>query len=99
MLDALRKNPSQTAHIRQIKSWVENHPFAMGCSILVTELKCTEPGCPPIETVIALLPDPKSGTKKRQFKIHKTISGVTEEEVVRALSEQDGHDHRHDEQV
>lgn len=99
MLDALKKNSSQTTYIRLIKSWVENQPSTTGCSILVTELKCTEPGCPPIETVIALLPDPKSGIKKRQFKIHKPLSGVTEEDVVRALSEQGGHDHKHDERV
>jgi hypothetical protein len=69
----------------------------VGCSILVTELKCTEPGCPPVETVIALLPDPKSGTKKRQVKIHKPLTEITEEEVVRAISGHADHEHKHNE--
>jgi hypothetical protein len=97
MLDALRKNSSQAALIRQIKSWVEKHPSTQGCTILVTELKCTEPGCPPVETVIALLPETNSGMRKRQIKIHKPISEVSEGEVAHALSDPTEHHHDHKE--
>ncbi len=41
---------------REIKSWVrEGLGLTDEVSILVTDLQCYEPGCPPVETVIALL--------------------------------------------
>ena len=50
--------------------------------IMVTELPCTEPGCPPIETVIAF--STAGGTS--QVKLHGTAASLTEEAVVTALS-------------
>jgi hypothetical protein len=43
--------------------------------VMVTELRCSEPGCPPIETVIAIL----SKGANRQHKLHKRIEEVDEE--------------------
>ncbi len=69
-----------------IKRWAEA-AFALGedDSVMVTELRCTEPGCPPLETVIALL---TAGGPTRQHKIHKPITDVTEEDI-RALASPD----------
>lgn len=39
-------------------------------TVMVTELRCSEPGCPPFETVIAILGDGAN----RQHKLHKRIS-------------------------
>lgn len=50
-------------------------------TILVTELACTEPGCPPIETVIALFGVERSV----QHKIHKPMAEVDRNDVVAAL--------------
>lgn len=50
--------------------------------ILVTELACTEPGCPPTETVIALM----HPGAPQQHKIHKPLAEVTEEDVTRVFS-------------
>jgi hypothetical protein len=58
---------------------------------MVTELECREPGCPPIETVIALLEGPGKTT---QFKIHKMAGDVTRSDVAQLAK--GGHDH-HDE--
>lgn len=49
--------------------------------VMVTELQCTEPGCPPIETVIAVL---RVGARE-QIKIHKPLAEVTRDDVVAAL--------------
>jgi len=39
-------------------------------TVMVTELTCLEPGCPPIETVVAVM----SPTEPRwQFKVHKRV--------------------------
>jgi hypothetical protein len=57
-----------------------------GTPMTVAELRCTEPGCPPIETVIAILDSPGS---PRQYKVHKPISEVTFEDVERLAPSQD----------
>ncbi|NRA45596.1 MAG: hypothetical protein HRU09_11630 [Oligoflexales bacterium] len=47
-------------------------------TVFVTQLECKEPGCPPIETVIALI---KAGEKTQQKKIHKAINEVTKGDI------------------
>lgn len=70
-----RQNPQQVA---TVKGWVA---WAFGLHdtpILVTELRCTEPGCPPVETVIALLDAPG---RQRQWKLPKALSDLTIEDI------------------
>jgi hypothetical protein len=64
---------------RQIKGWAREL-LAPGeaATIIVSELRCTEPGCPPVETVIAVLRGPGD---TRQFKIHRPSAEVTREDV------------------
>lgn len=50
--------------------------------VVVTELQCTEPGCPPVETVVALL---RAGCEPRQVKVHKAVVDVTEDDLRHAL--------------
>jgi hypothetical protein len=55
--------------------------------VMITELQCIEPGCPPIETVIAVL-----GTGPRhQMKIHRPILEITEADLIAAIADP----HRH----
>ncbi|MBX3226982.1 MAG: hypothetical protein KIT84_41040 [Labilithrix sp.] len=62
--------------------------------VMATELRCTEPGCPPLETVIAVMGDAGG---RRQFKIHKAIEAVTYDDVERgAAGMLRGEPHRHD---
>lgn len=56
--------------------------------VVVNELQCREPDCPPIETVVALL---RSGAEPRQVKVHKPAVDVTEEDVRNAMSQCDSH--------
>ena len=42
-------------------------------------LQCTEEGCPPIETVIAIMETPG---KPRQYKIHKPLAEVKQTDIV-----------------
>ena len=56
MLDAGRQQRSGAAATGQVRRWVEEQlGLDEPITVLVTELACHEPGCPPIETVIALL--------------------------------------------
>ena len=65
--------------IKEIKQWVQaSLALPPETTILITELTCTEPGCPPLETVIALLRGPGDNV---QQKIHRSIAEVTKDEI------------------
>lgn len=65
--------------IQQVKAWVlDVLQLKEDTSLMVTELHCTEPGCPPIETVVALL---KASHPTRQYKVHKPVADITLDDV------------------
>jgi len=80
MMDLFGSGPKpDTAKIGQVKAWVEERfTLAEDAVVMVTELRCTEEGCPPLETVIAVLDGPGS---KRQYKLHKSVADVTREDI------------------
>jgi hypothetical protein len=51
-------------------------------AVMVTELACSEPGCPPRETVIAVLAD---GQPPQQWKFHQAAADVDEVHLLAAL--------------
>jgi hypothetical protein len=63
----------------RVKAWVLD---ATGLDrvtyVVIAELQCTDPGCPPLETVIALMTDP-GGPLKRS--IHKPLVELTEGDI------------------
>jgi len=88
------KNDAKCSSQRQqIKAWVTANlsDDVVGAQILVTELECSEPGCPPKETVIALL---ASGAPARQYKVFKPLGEITETDVVFALQASTPCDHQ-----
>jgi hypothetical protein len=65
---------------QRIRAWVEAlFGLTPDDTVLVTELRCHEPGCPPVETVIGIL---RPGHDTRQFKIGKAPLDVSREEIV-----------------
>jgi hypothetical protein len=76
-----RQDPGR---ITEIKEWAaEVLRLPADTSVLVTELHCTEPGCPPLETVIAVLDQPG---RPRQYKIHKAIADVQFADVLQVAN-------------
>jgi hypothetical protein len=76
-LSGKRKRNSQA--IQQVKSWVlDVLQLEENTSLMVTELHCSEPGCPPVETVIALL---KASHPTYHYKIHKPVADITLNDV------------------
>lgn len=77
------------ARSSRVKAWVAA-AFALpeGTAVMVTELTCTEPGCPPVETVVAIL---EAGATRR-FKVHRPLAEVTEADI-HALPLERSHDH------
>ncbi len=70
--------------LARVKAWVRGFGgLSDEVSILVTELRCAESGCPPLETVIAVLDQPG---QTRQYKIHKAMSDVSSLDVQAAIS-------------
>lgn len=74
-----RSSPERAARVRTLKEWTrEALNLPEDAVILATELRCTEPGCPPLETVIAVM---RVGDDRQQFKIHKPIDDVVYEDI------------------
>jgi len=77
----------------RIKAWTRTvFHLSDATTVMVTELECREPGCPPIETVIAVLKGPG---ETQQYKIHKTAIevGLSDIEGV-AVKEESHHGQR-----
>lgn len=67
------------AQMTAIKTWVRTaFQLSAETTLMVTEVQCLEEGCPPLETVIAMLDQPGVA---RQYKVPKPISGVTRDDV------------------
>jgi hypothetical protein len=73
------KIPSDPAKVEQIRGWVsERLKLGKDDVIVVSELRCMEPGCPPLETVIAIM----AGADQRQpFKLHKGVADISAEDI------------------
>jgi len=73
------KPPANTEKILQIQCWVRDRlALDEETIVMVSELRCSEPGCPPLETLIAVLDGPR---QSRQFKFHKTIAELTPNDI------------------
>lgn len=83
MLDAGRQPRSGAAATGQVRRWVEQHlVLDEPSTVLVTELACHEPGCPPIETVIALL----GGRDSKTWKIPCSAAELSAADVAAVLA-------------
>lgn len=82
MLDLFTTQPRpDPAHLAAVKGWVaEALALPDDVTVMVTELRCTEPGCPPLETVVAVL---RSGQPPAQRKLHKATAEITADDIRR----------------
>ena len=80
---ALPRSPDlragHAAALERVREWTRAR-FALpgDAAILVAEVSCGLPGCPPLETVVAFW----SGNETRhQFKLFKPVAGVTADDL------------------
>lgn len=67
--------------LRQLKAWVhEALALPADVPISISQLQCHEPGCPPIETVIAVMSQPP-----QTFKIHAGVEAINQADVARLM--------------
>jgi len=63
------------AAVARLKAWArELWDVPPDGSVTVTELRCSEPGCPPLETVVVI--SPRAG-ETFQRKVHRPAAEVT----------------------
>jgi G3E family GTPase len=80
-VDPFGRNPLDTSNftVDQIRYWArQNLEFPSDAPIVVKEVPCVKPGCPPIETAIIVF---LKGEPPRLFKIQRTINDVTFDDV------------------
>jgi hypothetical protein len=72
-----RRDARRQAALDRVREWVRSR-FRIGdAAILVAEVECAVPGCPPIETVIAFW----SEGRRHHFKVFKPVAEVVEDDL------------------
>lgn len=79
MLGSFRKAPDKLAALERVKEWTRaRFRLPEDAAILVSEVACSVPGCPPLETVVAFWTE---GDKRHQFKAFKPPEEVTQDDI------------------
>jgi nitrate reductase delta subunit len=79
MLGAPKKSAAELAALDRIKEWTRSRfGLGPGAVIMVTEVACSLPGCPPLETVAVFWTE--DGTR-HQFKLFKPPGEVVEDDL------------------
>lgn len=79
------QRPAATsADIQRLKGWAYDAlNLSTDIPISISQLQCHEPGCAPIETVIAVMTQPA-----QTYKIHAAAGDISQEAMLRALQGQ-----------
>jgi hypothetical protein len=78
MRSSKRERPGEAAAANRIKLWTrERFRLPNDAAILVSEVACTLPGCPPLETIIAFWTDKNT---RHHFKVFKPLAEVVEDD-------------------
>jgi hypothetical protein len=79
LLRTSRERPERLAAIERIKDWTrERFKLADDAAILVSEVACALPGCPPLETVVAFWTE---ADQRHHFKLFKPVAEVAESDL------------------
>lgn len=79
VLSTFRKGPDHLTAIERVGGWVRAR-FGLGeeAVVMVSEVSCQLPGCPPVETVVAFWTDEET---RYRTKIFKPVALVTEDDL------------------
>lgn len=77
MLGFVDRSAAHAEALDRVRAWVRAR-FELGdAAILVAEVACAVPGCPPLETVIAFW----SNERRHHYKVFKPVRAVTEDDL------------------
>jgi len=78
MLRSSKKRPELLQALDRVTEWTrERFKLPQDAAILVSEVSCALPGCPPLETVVAFWT--KNG--RHQFKLFKPVEEVVPDDL------------------
>ena len=79
MLGNFKRSPEQIDALNRVEAWTRvRFKLAPEETVLVTELACALPGCPPLETVVAFWTLDQT---RHHFKIFKRVGEVHESDL------------------
>jgi hypothetical protein len=74
-----RRSPEHHEALARVREWTrERFKLTEAATILVAEIACGLPGCPPIDTVVAFWTE---DGKRHQFKIFKPVREVVVDDL------------------
>jgi hypothetical protein len=74
-----RHDPDFLAALESVQSWTRRRfKLAQESAVLISEVACRLPGCPPLETVVAFWTE---DDKRHQFKLYKPVADVTYDDI------------------
>ena len=79
MLRSRKKRPEHLKALDRVKDWTrERFKLPPDAAILVAEVSCALPGCPPLETVVAFW---TGNDQRHQFKLFKPVAEVLPDDL------------------
>jgi hypothetical protein len=79
MLQPFAKRPEHVAALERVRAWTrERFELAADAAVLVSEVSCALPGCPPRETVVAFWTE---NEQRHQFKLFKPVAEVAADDL------------------
>ena len=76
---SLRKSPEHHEALARVREWTRTRfRLPEGAAILVAEMACGLPGCPPLETAVAFW---TGDAKRHHFKVFKPVRDVMEDDL------------------
>ena len=74
-----RRPPGHAGAADRVREWTrERFGLPEDAAIMVAEVSCAVPGCPPLETVIAFWTE---NGKRHHFKVFKPVGDVVEDDL------------------
>lgn len=79
MFKPFQQQAAEVDHVQQVKRWtMDRFDLPESATVLVAEIECQVPGCPPIETVIAFW---GADDTRYRFKVFKPLNQVGLDDV------------------
>jgi hypothetical protein len=78
-IGAFRQSPEHLAALGRVKAWTrERFRLRDDATIMVSEVTCALPGCPPLETAIAFWTE---NDQRHHFKVFKPVADVVSDDL------------------
>ncbi len=82
MFGSLPQDPQHAQAVAQVEAWVrERFRLAPEAVVMVSELACALPGCPPLETVIAFWLSQSDEAVRHHHKVFKPVQQVSPDDL------------------